>query len=662
MAGRPESRLLILAVAIVIVAGACADDDGMATTTAAGSTTEAAPMAVPPYEPLDGVLTVGVAQEIVPGNIWENYDEGARSTNAAVVWYETLLIDSYWGRSCGYLAATDDPEPVRDGDHWTVTIPLRERFLWSDGEEVTAHDYVFTMEVIEEFDLGRFWLLWHPIMIPDDPGTPEDEEVRWIESVRALDDHTVEIVLSPSENPPDPLVYQHILRGSVHPEHFWRPIVEACRNEDDPKACLHAADATGSPTSNAFRIESWGQGEVILAANPDCFYRGVTETEYANGAIVRSGGRLEEDITCGDPEGSHIVKQATIGPFVERVRVIGYGSEEEALDAFIRGDIDFTPHTVLEFLAEEYRRRILALPDITVVVNPTDTWDGLFFNLRKPPMDDPVFRQALALVIDKEAILADVPGFASASYSIVSPHNPTWYADDVNRWGRGMTDPERLEEAVRVLSGAGYSWTTPPQAVKDGDGEYTGEIVDGEGLIQRDGTPVPELEYLVPPGDTLWQIAGESIPEYAARLGITITWQPTDFATISDRVGFAGPPPDEGLGWDLFSRNIRLFGGQTWPCGDLGWHIEEIGGYTNPEFEALSAALDTAAHLDPTARLDEGRPICAEMQRHIADNLPVIVLWSPTYTEFWRNTIELPETQRLYGLGNAALRYARIRE
>jgi hypothetical protein len=160
----------------------------------------------------------------------------------------------------------------------------------------------------------------------------------------------------------------------------------------------------------------------------------------------------------------------------------------------------------------------------------------------------------------------------------------------------------------------------------------------------------------------LWQIAGESIPEYAARLGITITWQPTDFATISDRVGFAGPPPDEGLGWDLFSRNIRLFGGQTWPCGDLGWHIEEIGGYTNPEFEALSAALDTAAHLDPTARLDEGRPICAEMQRHIADNLPVIVLWSPTYTEFWRNTIELPETQRLYGLGNAALRYARIRE
>jgi len=277
-------------------------------------------------------------------------------------------------------------------------------------------------------------------------------------------------------------------------------------------------------------------------------------------------------------------------------------------------------------------------------------------------MDDVAFRQALALVIDKEAILADNPGVASAIYSIVSPYNPVWYTDDVTRWGRGMTDPERLDAAVRVLSDAGYTWTTPPQAVRDADGEYTGEIIDGEGLIQRDGTPVPELEYLVPANSELQRIDGESIPEYAARLGITITWQPTDFGTISGLVGFAGPPPDDGLGWDLFAYDVRLFGGQNWPCGDLGWLLGDISGYTNPEFAALSAALDTAAALGPAARLEEGRPICAEMQRHVADNLPVIVLWSPTYTEFWRNTVQLPETQRLYGLGFTALRFAKVRE
>ena len=53
--------------------------------------------------------------------------------------------------------------------------------------------------------------------------------------------------------------------------------------------------------------------------------------------------------------------------------------------------------------------------------------------------------------------------------------------DDVNTWGRGMTQAERLEAAVQVLTDAGYTWTTPPQALRDDSGRHVrgDECVEG---------------------------------------------------------------------------------------------------------------------------------------------------------------------------------------
>jgi ABC-type transport system substrate-binding protein len=272
-------------------------------------------------------------------------------------------------------------------------------------------------------------------------------------------------------------------------------------------------------------------------------------------------------------------------------------------------------------------------------------------------MDDLAFRQAMAYVIDKEAIIDSVPeGSGIARYTIVSPELRFWYTDDVNTWGRGMSQPERLEEAVTVLADAGYTWTTPPQAVKDDSGAYTGEIINGEGLTQPDGTPVPTIGLLTPihSEDRLRQVQGEWITRFAATLGITIDWQPTDFDAIEELVF---PPTADGTGTDVFDPfgwdlHTLGWGGTNplWPCEShqalfdadndvVTGRGSNAPGYNNPEFQTLSDAFDG------DISVDEARSICADMERHIADNLPYIVLWTNPLVEAWRSHIELPYTQ-----------------
>jgi hypothetical protein len=232
-----------------------------------------------------------------------------------------------------------------------------------------------------------------------------------------------------------------------------------------------------------------------------------------------------------------------------------------------------------------------------------------------------------------------------------------------------MTEAERLDAAIGVLEAAGYTWTTRPQAVRDDSGDYTGEIITGEGLTQPDGTPVPELDYLVPADRKPRSIAGDWVSRFAAPLGITITWQPTDLDTIVELIGFGeGFPPEDGLGWDMVT-----FGTgppRDWPCfehqaafdadNDVtvnpAFFAQNITGYHNDEFEALSDALDAAT------TLDEARAVCADMERHIADNLPVIVLWNRVITEFWRDTIELPDTRLLGGISFWAFMLGKVNE
>jgi len=77
----------------------------------------------------------------------------------------------------------------------------------------------------------------------------------------------------------------------------------------------------------------------------------------------------------------------------------------------------------------------------------------LAFNMRRPPFDDPVFRQALNMATNKKAVRSVVyKGYATVADSFVSPSLEFWYNPEVPRW------EYNLAAAREALAKAGYEW------------------------------------------------------------------------------------------------------------------------------------------------------------------------------------------------------------
>ena len=48
-------------------------------------------------------------------------------------------------------------ETINGQTFWTTEVSLKEGFLWSDGSEVTAADFVFTSQTVLDLELTANW-------------------------------------------------------------------------------------------------------------------------------------------------------------------------------------------------------------------------------------------------------------------------------------------------------------------------------------------------------------------------------------------------------------------------------------------------------------------------------------------------------------------------
>jgi oligopeptide transport system substrate-binding protein len=295
-------------------------------------------------------------------------------------------------------------------ESWTVsadgkvyTFNLRRNARWSNGDPLTAHDFVFGLQRgADPKTLTVYSFILSPIANADQitAGQLPPSEL----GVRALDDHTLEITLAN----PTPYFLGLLTHSMTYPLH--RPSYEQ-----------HGAEFTrpGKNVGNgAFMLEEWVvQSHIKLVRNP--YY-----WDNANNKIDEVWFYPTEDITA-------------------------------ELQRYRAGELDYTyevPSTQLgwirENLADEFR-----------VSRYLGSYYFGFNNTRAPFKDNPKLRRALSLAVNRDIIAKQVLGAGEIPAF-------GWVPAVANYTGQQMveaswTQEQREAEAKKLYAEAGYSAANP---------------------------------------------------------------------------------------------------------------------------------------------------------------------------------------------------------
>lgn len=591
------------------------DDTGDTTPDTAPDTTDGAPSA-------GGTFTAGIFENMTTDNLWNNLDQGNSVWNSYVLGPTT---DSpydivYPGIEVVPNLAEGELQPtVQEGDVWVGEFTLREDAVWSDGEPITADDVVFTFETARDFNLSVNW--------------PDYLNLDVTESVEAADERTVRVTFNIEPGLRLWGLGNGIPLMPIMPEHFWGPVVEEAAGTEDPRQTLLAASGVGAPAAGPSIFAEWQEGSFAAASG--------------NQDYTLSG----EEVTSGD-----VTYQ--VGPFVDEMQYPYYAGQDQAVLALANGEVDLLLNPL--GMQQGLREQVEQNTDLTAIVNPTNGYRFLAFNHSRAPMDDAAFRDALAMLINKEFVTQQLlQGVAFPLYVLLPEGNTAWYNEEVANEigaanGEGMEDDARRAEAIRILTEGGYGWETEPGWV-DADGNVSPEPAEGAsfragvGITDPDGNPIEQLELVHPTAsyDPLRATFGGYIAGVAQEMGIPVVSVPTDFnKIITDHY----TPDSEGnypLEYDMHILGYSL-GNAAFPTFHEAFFTTGAGsnnmGYSNPELDEL------ADQMASTLSVDEAYEILWQMERIIAEDKPHLPLFDTGILEFYNNTVEFPFTETLSGL------------
>ena len=450
-----------------------------------------APAAGPP------VYQMGLFAEPITRNYW-NYIGGPGGS----VWTGYVLA-GYASSLYGYsdqrfdwvpVIAADFPTDLKketiDGtEFWTTEVSLKTGIQWSDGEELTAEDFVFTVNTVLDMELGAGWA--------------EAVDSAFVERVEALDSHRLKVIFKATDdegNPQTPglSVWQYGLAFMpIMPEHYWASVVEEAKQASDTAKRIEALFAhvsEGEPTLNGFTFRKWEPGAFFEnEAVANFFQRGAVVTQYANGALMEANERLDFTATYFGEAGGEKVLEYQVGPHVDSEIFSIYGNQDAAVLALTKGDVDYLFNPL--GLEKGFQDRIRSADDLRIVSNADNGVFYLGFNVRKAPMSSKEFRQVVATLIDKEFVAQTIlQDAAIPMYAMVPEGNAAWHNSDVAKFGQGMNRGERIKQAVELLKSAGFTYEQEPEVGEDGS--FVAK--PGKGLKLPDGTDVPALELLAP--------------------------------------------------------------------------------------------------------------------------------------------------------------------
>lgn len=358
------------------------------------------PVKIAPKVLTDGTAVLRKGNGAEPGTLDPHKAQGVPAANILRDIYEGLVSETPDGTlEPGGAASWEISE-----DRTVYTFHLREDAVWSNGEPVTAGDYVYGLRRTADPATGS---VYASILAPIEnaetiiAGDKPPESL----GVEALDEYTLQIRLKA----PTPYLLGLLTHSTTYP--VYRPAVEA-----------HGDQFTrpgNAVTNGAYTIEEWVvASRIVLEANPDYWDAG------------------------------------NVG--VQRVEYYPIEDAASELKRYQAGELDWTGTVPIPSL-DDIRAHI---PDqLRTHPSLSNYYYGL--NVTRPPFaDTPALRRALSLAIDRDTIVEKITrGGEIPAYSWVPPavSDYTGARLDYADWPRD----KRLEEARRLYREAGYSEDNP---------------------------------------------------------------------------------------------------------------------------------------------------------------------------------------------------------
>jgi len=290
----------------------------------------------------------------------------------------------------------------RDGK--TYTFYLRRDALWSNGDPVTAGDFVYGLRrSADPLTASKYAQVLLPIQNAQEvlSGDLPPSEL----GVNAMDEFTLQITM----RDPTPYFLALLSHSSTYPVH-----------EPTVKEHGSAFSRPGNLVSNgAYVLDDW---------------------------VIRSRIELVKNENYWDAE----------NVILEKVNYYPFEDQSTALKRFRAGRLHWTsevPNNQFKWLQKHY-------PD-ELIISP---WLGSYyfgFNLeREPFIENPGLRMALMLALDRELLTEKVTQFGELPSFTLVPPGIRDYVSPVPEWAE-WTQAERETEARRLYKMAGYSEENP---------------------------------------------------------------------------------------------------------------------------------------------------------------------------------------------------------
>ncbi|HID4046807.1 TPA: oligopeptide ABC transporter substrate-binding protein OppA [Pluralibacter gergoviae] len=352
-------------------------------------------------------VTLAAKQELVRNNGSEPQSldphkiEGVPESNISRDLFEGLLVSDLDGHPVAGVA-----EKWENKDFKVWTFHLRKDAKWSNGDPVTAQDFVYSWQRITDPKTASpyaSYLQYGHLLNVDDiiAGKKPTSEL----GVKAIDDHTLEVTLSE----PVPYFYKLLIHPSTSP--VPKAVVEKYGDKWTQPANI--------VTNGAYKLTDWVVNErIVMERNP----------QYWNNAKT----------------------------VINKVTYLPISSEVTDVNRYRSGEIDMTYNNMPIELFQKLKKEIPR----EVHVDPYLCTYYYEINNQKAPFTDERVRTALKLGLDRDIIVNKVKNQGDvAAFGFTPPYTdgakltkPEWF---------GWTQEKRNAEAKKLLAEAGYTDAKP---------------------------------------------------------------------------------------------------------------------------------------------------------------------------------------------------------